>query len=1031
MFQTGYVELIRKIVRRRRGPGLVALALSDATAFSASTHIDELLEQEGERFVASAYLTFFDRLPDPHGLHANLCALATGVSKFDLVFNLAASLEGRLKSKWLPGFADAMIDHAARADDQSKDVDPARAAAICGYLERAPRALLSQKAISYLAEQTASRSGWALLRRRSKAAPAARVAPAEWVDVTVLLEKHDDFATTISAEIELVRSLRDVRPALRFCFQVEEGFVEIEPPQLAWLLDADNAVDAYAEKIREAENAQAPLVEVVVPKGSPFFHPFQNRDILFWTASLGSRREALLARVRETTPGLILCALIPAVHSLDDAGYSEQEKDLGARSRRYLQWLSSHADLLLFRSEAVRARVVALQKREGWRSPPSLAAPLDVDIVQPLEDAEEQAFLDRHQIGPAFVLCADAFQSSNDIDTLYRAWLLARETSGALPQLVLCGAPGPHTQDLRDTIQRDPRVSGALIHIDANEAERASLYRRALFTVVSAMTPAAAERLAESLDRGKLCLATDLPALRDMAGDKAVYVPAYDVRSWSAAVPAQANDPAAIREAEQKVRESRRPSSWADVAATLSSQVETLGARSAPSGAIATPSIRRPEPTIWMDLTLTFMEWRGHVTGIPRAEMTFAYYLNKLAKGTRYFAHARGSQNYFFEIKPRYLKWLFESADLTSAYKEFNAFWTPQEEAGTDNRNPFAVLGGPAPSHPAYLPALPPNTVAFFAAIDQDGTGEVNRVKDILPLIRHDQGVMSAQLIYDLTPFLIPQVHDEWTCRGYTPFVHFVSEHFDHLLFGGRTAQRDAIKIQNDRGWRTPPSDFIEFGSDLALSGAKVTPPLQRARSPAAERRILDTLGITGDFVMTVGSLEPRKNHQILYKAYLRLLESDALQQPLQMVFVGRRGWKVDDLLAAIAADERVKGKLLILAPTDRELEALYFNCRFTLLPSFYEGWSLTLPESLSYGKLCLVSDVDPLRETGVDLVDYIHPLDTYAWADRIAFYANNPDEVRKREKTISQSWRPRTWEQSTEMLIERLHRAHAERFVY
>jgi len=161
------------------------------------------------------------------------------------------------------------------------------------------------------------------------------------------------------------------------------------------------------------------------------------------------------------------------------------------------------------------------------------------------------------------------------------------------------------------------------------------------------------------------------------------------------------------------------------------------------------------------------------------------------------------------------------------------------------------------------------------------------------------------------------------------------------------------------------------------------------------------------------------------------LLKRKSLKDDVQMVFVGKRGWKIDDLLDTIAGDERVKGKLLLLSPTDEELETLYFECRFTLLPSFYEGWSLPLPESLNYGKFCLVSDVDPLRETGGDLVEYIHPLDTMQWASRIEYYVNNPDEVKIKEEKIRQGWHPRTWKESTRMMIERLQAAHADRYPY
>jgi len=196
-----------------------------------------------------------------------------------------------------------------------------------------------------------------------------------------------------------------------------------------------------------------------------------------------------------------------------------------------------------------------------------------------------------------------------------------------------------------------------------------------------------------------------------------------------------------------------------------------------------------------------------------------------------------------------------------------------------------------------------------------------------------------------------------------------------------------------------------------------------------SEDQLLWELGITSEFVIAVGTIEPRKNHEVLYKAYLTLLRQDRLKKPLQIVFVGKPGWNSSDFIATLKDDDRVRGRILVMSPTDEQLDLLYRRCLFTLLPSFYEGWSLTLPESLSYGKLCVAADVDPLREVGQDLVEYVHPLDVYGWADRIAQYASNPDQLRQMESRITKKWKARTWRESAQMLLDELDRAHKRQF--
>jgi glycosyltransferase involved in cell wall biosynthesis len=102
----------------------------------------------------------------------------------------------------------------------------------------------------------------------------------------------------------------------------------------------------------------------------------------------------------------------------------------------------------------------------------------------------------------------------------------------------------------------------------------------------------------------------------------------------------------------------------------------------------------------------------------------------------------------------------------------------------------------------------------------------------------------------------------------------------------------------------------------------------------------------------------------------------------------------------------------------DAELDLLYRHALFTVFPSLYEGWGLPVSESLAYGKFCIASNTSSLPEVGGDLVEYLDSWDLPAWVERLAYYFDNPKELKKREKKIASDYIPITWADTARVLI-------------
>ena len=227
---------------------------------------------------------------------------------------------------------------------------------------------------------------------------------------------------------------------------------------------------------------------------------------------------------------------------------------------------------------------------------------------------------------------------------------------------------------------------------------------------------------------------------------------------------------------------------------------------------------------------------------------------------------------------------------------------------------------------------------------------------------------------------------------------------------------------------RTTADDYAALCEELAIS----CPPLAVFRLVDSKPR-MDSVPVglpaeleRGRFVLCVGSLEPRKNHRLLYDAWDELARDASFPRDVKLVLVAGARWMTDDLIADIDANPDVRDRIVIVDnASEEELHALYAACLFTVYPSFYEGWGLPVAESLSHGKVCLASDRGSIAEIS-ELAVLIDPYDVDAW--RRAIHRHVTDDVRRRalEASIRETFVRTPWEESARRFFEAVLPVHA-----
>ena len=784
------------------------------------------------------------------------------------------------------------------------------------------------------------------------------------------------------------------------------------------------------------------------PKAAPRkpAHPFQEGDTVFSCGWMHSGKEEAFEQAKKELANLFLVYLIYDIIQIRKDTKQFYVTSESEDFRRYFQWASMHCGAILYGGKTAMEEATAYQKKHDFPVPPGYPVYFGSDILQSgLDDALARAYKETIGLTDDFILAVGSMDERKNYSTLYRAMTILEERyPSEHPQLVVVGK-GDFCLELRDTIKLDPRTQEQILLVTPSDQELNWLYQNAKFVVLASVWEGWSLTLPEALRYHKLVIASDVAPLREVAGDLAVYADTFDPFDWAEKIAYYDNNDSERERYEQRLEKDYRPISWEDCGQQVSEILHRLDAETVCE-----------QNTLYMDITLAWMTAlnNGYLAGIQRSELMLMRHLYRKYPSIKFFAIDDGWGYQAIDVSAvaeiltgtdvhkdfdRCRTTLgkihsfpaLRDADVTSSQEmisyKADAYWfltsifpqnrqqhmidygkkkkaKLQAEIGLKDADTAVV----DPPQDVYEVPFKPGDVVFTA-----GTGSGERSYRKLLRTREKIGYKYCPIIYDYTPVLLPQVHQKETCKMYDPFLEFNSEMADLIFYGGETARNDGIRYQEEHGQRVPPSKAIRFGSDIVRE-------TKRYDQDEIEERLKE-MGVEGPFIMAVGTLEARKNHETLYRAYLRLLDAHEEDELPQLLFCGHPGWKTGDFLATLSRDERVKGKILLLSPSNEQLDILYRECEFTVLASLYEGWSLTLPESLWYGKFCLCCDTPALRETAGGLSEYVHPWDEKRWSERIYHYHTHPQELARREETIRRDWHPISWDECADDILATL----------
>jgi len=267
-----------------------------------------------------------------------------------------------------------------------------------------------------------------------------------------------------------------------------------------------------------------------------------------------------------------------------------------------------------------------------------------------------------------------------------------------------------------------------------------------------------------------------------------------------------------------------------------------------------------------------------------------------------------------------------------------------------------------------------------------------------------DHNAKIVYTLYDLTPLVCPEFLFEENRLICFNGLFYASTYADHCIAISENTKRDFFHF------------FPHYPENrITVVPLGTRPGIKRIQDAKLKKKVLEKFGIDSndEFWLGVGTIEPRKNFQLLIEAYGEL-KNDKL-----LVIGGGHGWLESDIGEKVKQLD-IENKVKFLGYlTDQELSVLYSSCFAFVYPSFYEGFGLPVLEAMSCGAAVITSNTSSLPGVGEEAALYIDPHSKESLVQQMAFLSNQPGKQKEHQKLSIKQAKKFSWDEAAIIVLE------------
>ncbi|MCK5851081.1 MAG: glycosyltransferase family 4 protein [Kiritimatiellae bacterium] len=229
----------------------------------------------------------------------------------------------------------------------------------------------------------------------------------------------------------------------------------------------------------------------------------------------------------------------------------------------------------------------------------------------------------------------------------------------------------------------------------------------------------------------------------------------------------------------------------------------------------------------------------------------------------------------------------------------------------------------------------------------------------ILPPLSRGKSVVT---IHDMTFLRFPQFTEEKNLRYLSAKMKDTTQRADAIITNSIFSASELKELMNVDSSKIFPIHLGISANFSRPSNEQITASLKE-------------LNINKPYILTVGTVEPRKNIQLLIEVFEKMDNFDG-----QLVIAGMLGWKYEPILERIRTSSRAKDIIHLQYVTDTHLPALYAGAELFALTSFSEGFGFPPLEAMACGTPVISSSAGALPEILGDNAILMDSFDPELW---------------------------------------------------